>query len=71
MYQSTRIIFVTDDKGTHRHSRVLGNDQTETLTMFLSRVYPAQKIIVSVEKYRPGEFCKPYTVYTKGYSIYA
>jgi len=62
----TRRVIVKDESGkTKVHERVVF-PLSETFDGFMNRVYgKRRKLIVSTEKDRIGEFCRPYTYFTR------
>ena len=61
----TRRIIVKDESGkTKAHERIVW-PHTENPRQFVTRLYgKGRKLVISTEKDRIGEFCRPYTMFT-------
>lgn len=65
MKKMFRRIWVTDEDGqTKRYERQVW-PLVDNPRQFVTRLYgEGRKLVVSTEKQRPGEYCRPYTMYT-------
>ena len=58
-------VWIIDENGKQKCHERLVWPHSETLRQFLVRMYgKCKKLIISMEKQRPGEFCRPYTIHT-------